>query len=100
MGAYINPRGETKEQWLEREGLELPQDEVAAMGDKAFSGDWLPVCLVDNGPFTAACIMFDNRELDVWLRPDDTRPKRFFMAPLKLLYEVSNLKEYREPDKK
>lgn len=36
------------------------------------------MCVVDNGPFEAAAIGYDEKELDRFKRPDD-RPKRWLI---------------------
>lgn len=75
MGYYINPPKLTKEEFLEKHGRPLLSGEVLAF-------DWerneLPVCLVDNGLFTAAAIAINVRERDAFLRPNDHRPKVWF----------------------
>lgn len=74
MGYYINPKdGSTKEQFLEKHGTKITSDEVRKFD---FSSDHLPVCLVDNGPFTAAGIAYDQREAAEFLSPDMRGPQR------------------------
>jgi len=70
MGYYINPvNGMSKEDWLY----------------KTF-----PVCLVDNGLFKAAGIAFDKRELEIFLNPDDHRPKDWFLVNLDSIMNSDN----------
>jgi len=76
MGYYINPPSETKEQWLQKHGTPVHGDVVLSHD---FSGPTLPVCLVDNGPFTAAGIAFDAGELRAFGHPD-RRPKSWFLV--------------------
>lgn len=84
MGFYINPKdGRSKEQWLLDHGRGINHDTVRSFD---FTTDELPVCLVDNGPFTAAGIAFDPRERDAFLHPDP-RPKQWFAVRRDLLKE-------------
>ena len=95
MGAYVNPIGEEKEVWLEREGNLITEHEAATW-------DWLdwgeehkerfPVCLVDNGPFTAAGIGFCQKEIDEFIDLSDLRPRKWYSVPIDKLLESSDLK--------
>lgn len=98
MGAYVNhPMG--KEIWLITNG-----EEVSLARLLEFEENWeeesqhhFPVILVDNGPFTAAGIAYSKDELNAFTDPRDIRPKRFFIAPIHRLHEVSpELDEYME----
>lgn len=73
MGYYINPPDKSKEQFLVEFGEPIQASEVKARINECD----LPVCLVDNGPFTAAGIAYDEAEADCFLQPDG-RPKRWF----------------------
>ena len=73
MGYYIDPPDMSKEEFLRKHGTLMK--EVPSEYD--FSGDSLPICLVDNGLFTAAGIMYSQRELDAFKHPDG-RPKFWF----------------------
>jgi hypothetical protein len=76
MGYYINPENETKEAWLKANAKSITEEEALGFD---FTRDRLPVCLVDNGIFTAVGIAFDHRERDVFAQHDG-RPKRWFSA--------------------
>lgn len=76
MGYYVNPPSCTKEHWLETYGKRATE---RAIREHA-AGDHLAVCLVDNGPFTAAAIAYDDRERDVFLHPDG-RSKVWYIVP-------------------
>lgn len=77
MGFYINPRdGRSKEQWLRDHGRRISDDIVRSFD---FTTDELPVCWVDNGPFTAAGIAFNAYERDAFIHPD-SRPKQWFVV--------------------
>jgi hypothetical protein len=55
----------------------------------------LPVCLVNNGLFTAAGIAFSKDELQAFCVPSDRRPKRWFTVETEKLLEVEpSLKFY------
>ena len=81
MGYYINPQdGSTKEEWLKKHGREISPSEV-------YGHDYateLPVCLVDNGDFTAAGIAYDEREAKAFLYPD-RRKKLWYLASREVL---------------
>lgn len=88
MGCYVNPRDQDKEQWLETFGRPVNHTEAAITESE------VPVCLVNNGPFFAAGVAFCEREIEEFKRPDDHRPKQWFMVPREKLYEVSDLKSW------
>jgi hypothetical protein len=79
MGWYINPRSSTKEDWLAEHG-------TPTRGPTEITETHLPVCLVNNGYFTAAVICPDERELIEFGR-DDNRPKVWFSVPRQTLIE-------------
>lgn len=74
MGYYINPSDMTKEEFLAKHGKPLSQSTIEAFN---YNGDTLPVCLVDNGIFTAAGIAYSFNEAQAFLHPDH-RPKQWF----------------------
>jgi len=84
MGYYINPAGESKESWLTRNG-------VRCVGTPAWKNTpeaHLPVCLMDNGPFTAAGIAYDESEFNAFIGDGtNMRPKSWYMVPASLLEE-------------
>lgn len=97
MGVYINPtNGQTKEQWLEENAIELPYPPTIRDLDEKHS----MVCLVNNWQFTAAGVAYDEVELREFLH-DDGREKRWFMVDTEKLLDpaVSPLKEYLRPRK-
>ena len=80
MGYYINPSNMPKEQWLEENGQNVSPKFAR---EHKIDGRYL-VCLVDNGPFTAAGICYDDRERDAFLIPDQ-RPKTWYLVSKELL---------------
>lgn len=86
MGFYINPTDQTKEDFLFKNG-HLIRDKHAkdVLSGKLFEGKFLPVCLMDNGPFTAAGIAYDEAEIEAFQVEGDRRPKTWFAIPKKLL---------------
>ncbi len=73
MGLYIDPtNGQTKEQWLQDKGTNIPP----AFIDPA-TGE-VTVCLVNNGPFTAAAVAYSESEFNAFNQGRDMRPKMWF----------------------
>lgn len=75
MGMYINPQDMTKEEFLQKYGLEITQQQAhdSFPIDKVY-----PVCLVNNGGFTAAAIAYCIEEYQELTKPHDVRPKKWF----------------------
>lgn len=88
MGCYINPKTETKEAFLSREGTPI---DAATPG--MITETHLPVCLVNNGPFNAAAIAFSDHELRAF-QEEDGRERQWFLVPREELRKVSFLKQY------
>lgn len=83
MGYYINPTGGmTKEAWLMGYGRPLKQTPM-----KHIEGESMAVCLVNNGPFTAAAICYSQHELEAFANSRDRRRKQWFMVPKEFLAE-------------
>lgn len=91
MGAYVNPKKGEKEDWLRENGKQIPA--IEAQNHKDFEENLL-VTLLNNGPFTAAGICFDQRELNEFTKSSDTRPRMYFLVEKSKLLKVSNLKDY------
>lgn len=90
MGAYVNPQGATKEAWLEQHGEKLQSPPDTFDEHEGFRA----VCLVDNYAFSAAGIIFNERELKDFTDPHDKRPKAWYRVKHEKLYEVSDLVRY------
>lgn len=88
MGCYVNPQSESKELFLQREGR------VINVNEAKITSTELPVCLVNNGPFTAAAVGYSNSEIQAFGDVTDRRPKVWFMVPIEKLKEVSDLETY------
>lgn len=94
MGAYVNPANDqSKESWL-RENATLAGHSQAPRTVNDVPNH-LPVCLVDNGLFTAAGIAFDERELAEFSYYDG-RPKEWYWVETEKLMNpnVSDLHYY------
>lgn len=91
MGAYINPPGETKEEFLAREGTPIPIEQAALHID--FTNNMV-VVRIDNGAFSACAIAFSLAELAVLVDPMDRRKRTCFVVPRAKLLPVSNLDCY------
>lgn len=81
MSYYVNPPNESKERFLARVGIPLTESEVRNFN---FTGDYLPVCLVDNFMFTSAGIAYCVEEARAFLWPD-TRKKVWYKVAKKHL---------------
>lgn len=86
MGFYVNPKGESKEQFLLKKGVAVPR--TFKWEDKPNGS--LPVILVDNGPFTAAAIAYCKEEFDGFMDVRDMRPKQVFVVRIDDLVAGAN----------
>ena len=84
MGYYINPTDMSKEQWLAGNGFKISGRDIKMNGFENIRSNELPVCLVDNGPFTAAAIAYNQQEFDEFMKPDG-RGKTWYLVPRVLL---------------
>lgn len=91
MGLYINPPTQSKEDWLAQNGSIVGEAPPTLIKSFDHVRTLLPVCLVDNGAFTAAAIAYDQREFDDFRRPDDHRRKLWFLVPVTKLCEVMGM---------
>lgn len=76
MGFYIEATGgKDKAAWLVKnaKGTIVPKATPTP--------DSIPVVVMDNGPFEAAGVAFNQRELDAFTSPSDYRPKTIVMVP-------------------
>lgn len=86
MGCYVNPKTETKEAFLLREGQ--PLSDAPRWSD--VPKGMFAVCLIQNPNFTAAGIAFDEKELNVFTRPTE-RLENWFLVEIRKLWDVSDL---------
>lgn len=98
MGIYINPSDRTKEAWLIKYGTPVSPAIFRAFEFDA-NPDTLPVCLVNNGAFTAAAVGYDVEERDAFTpTPFDMRLRTYFLVPKAALIESGGVTQ-RELDK-
>lgn len=93
MGAYINPKGVSKEDWL---AMHFQNSSIGAPEWDAIPVDCYAVCLVQTSHGSAAGIAFDRMAYDIMNAAGDMRPKRWFIVSKDKLRPVSNLHEYEE----
>lgn len=91
MGCYINPTNCSKEKFLNTKGKRIKGSQALEVLDEE---GFLPVCLVNNGMFTAAAVGYSNREVKEFLRPNDPRPKDWYKVAVNDLLTVSDLKHF------
>ncbi len=80
----------SKEEWLEEHGALVTEEAFKSIQYDTLN-NCLPVCLLDNGFFTAAGIAFSAQERDVFDNPMDIRPKKYYLCNIDELLEVSDL---------
>ena len=86
MGCYVNPNTKSKEDWLR-------EFEITPVQDCEITKVMVPVCLINNGPFSAAAVAYKQAEMAAFME-EDGRQKIWFMVPRTRLYEVSDLKNW------
>ncbi|KKL05784.1 hypothetical protein LCGC14_2219200 [marine sediment metagenome] len=80
MGYYINPPNETKEEWLNDNGIEVTVPEWDLLATNFPGGVY--VCLVDNGLFTAVGIAYKESEFNEFNDTShDDRPRKWYVVP-------------------
>ena len=86
MGKYINPKNQSKEDFLKQNGKLIYKQEML---EYKFSDDKLLCAWVNNGMFTAALICYCENELDYIKRSSktDTRETHYFIVDKKKLEE-------------
>jgi hypothetical protein len=79
MGLYIDPPDMSKEDFLKKHGTQTTLDECKMLFVNGQYKQRLPVCLVNNGSFTAAGIADTAGELGAFAYPDG-RPKKWYIV--------------------
>ena len=51
------------------------------------------ICVVNNGPFEAAALIYNAEEFHAFTLPDDCRPKVWLKMDKKMAYELAGYKE-------
>lgn len=87
MGCYINPPNVSKEMFLAAYGRLIEEC------DAEITADEMPVCFIDNGPFTAAGVAFSNSEIKEFQR-EDGREKTWYMVRFENLKRVSDVENW------
>ena len=91
MGLYLNPMNGTKEEWLNKHGV--PCTEPMKSLPKEFP-QIVPVCWIDNGPFTAAGVVFSARELEAFNHPDK-RFRIWYLVPIEKVKEATDPEQFK-----
>jgi len=85
MGFYVNPQGQNKTTFLQQKGEKVSN----SFKWNTLPKGKLPVVLIDNGPFTAAGIAYNEREFNAFTDPSDRRPKEIYIVPVSDLLVAS-----------
>jgi len=89
MGIYINPKDKSKEEWLHNNAVkEHSFLTSSSIKWEEIPENCLPVCLVDNGLFTAAGVAYSENEFDMFNDPSDRRFKLWYIVKIENLVEV------------
>jgi len=98
MGVYVNPAVGTKEEWLAKNGIrveEIPKqwkpEPQHIVGGAVPIQDCLHVCLMNNAFFSAAGVAWCEREFKAFNNLEDYRPKTWYIVPVALLLQSSDL---------
>ena len=93
MGIYCNPEI-GKFEWFEKNAIAISKKQAIEFQNKRKNNDYVILCHVDNGMFTALAVMYSNYELEYFTTRNDGRPKSFFLANYedveKLCPEIKN----------
>lgn len=84
MGYYINPLNETKEEFVAQHAREVSHGTFSNFNFDT-ENNFLPICLIDNGPFRALGIAYSRNELAEFGSLKDYRPKRYFFVSIETL---------------
>ena len=91
MGYYVNPRNTSKEEFLDKEGVRINDPSLSQLLSILDDPEDGIVCLVDNGPFRAAAICYNEGEILAFHDPNDSRPKKWFKVSKKRLCEEGDI---------
>lgn len=87
MGFYIQGKEYiSKEKWLYHHA------KVALEQPPPFDKEDIPLCLVNNGPFTALAVAYSENEMQAFTQPEDPRPKVWFTAKRDVIEKELGLK--------
>lgn len=98
MGYYIEtPSHHHKADWIKKHfNLQELTEAPAVLPERPM----LLVCVVENGPFDAAAVAFDEKDLWRFTRPTDDRPKRWLLIDSAVLLKYQpNAAKYLNPVK-
>jgi len=84
MGDYVNPTNESKEDFLEREAIEISREEFLESSWN-FSNK-VGLCLVKNARFSACVVAYNREDAEHYAdSTTDSRPKKYFLIELSKL---------------
>ena len=89
MGYYIEgPTHGKANHILNKHGGTLLPGKPESFAD--IPDDMALICVLNNGPFEAAGLCYDEREFEAFSEPSDPRPKLWMLLPKKIAYELAD----------
>ena len=99
MGLYINAQNQwtSKEHWLKENAKQVSREE--AKNNNKFEEDFTIVHLT-NFAFTAAIVVYSQKEMDYVMNEDDKRPTTYYIAKKEDINQMCPLDKYIEIEEK
>ena len=88
MGRYINPPDESKEDFLNREAVEISREEFISLNFP--DEEMAHLCLVKNASFSACVVSESKEDSKYYADLSDERPKRYFLIEHSKIKELIN----------
>lgn len=90
MGLYVNPTNTTKEEWRLANARRATAEDITGAGFAGVINEGrIPLVWMDNGPFSAVGVAFNQREAEDFARHDG-RAKLFFTVPRDSLADANS----------
>lgn len=96
MGCYVDPKNETKQEFLNRVGKEVSLEYVINNQSRLLNENNYPVCCITHAPdILAIPILYNKNELRRLLSTYDTKNNnKYYIISIENLREVSNIDDF------